>query len=363
MKHTFNQNFSTSKFLWNGGNKIKTATKIKVGLVAVVSVAAGVQASNIVAGQVEADTNANATFEVDVVESLSVSVTTDPSESTGLAGEFLRSPVELNVTASNAQGFTASMYANGSTSLTDGNNNTISTLSTNEIKSEFTANRWGYSLQNETTSNTAASTGDTQAGNDNSTYSPIVSDSTNPVTVMSRSTAATGSQKIWFGTKTDMTQAAGTYSGTVVLSVVTGNVTESTDTPNNNPITPTNPVTPAVDTPNDNTATYTGSTGTGATQGVGSSTVGGSVYTGTTAYTTRSGGTESVPAETTTTEVTGGDTRTSYAGPQGVITSTASSINSSTPLATGLAVTAGVAAASGLGFFILAKRKDDDDDE
>lgn len=352
-----------SDFLYRSRPVIKTKSKIKIGLVGVLSIAAGVQASTIVAQQALAETNT--TFQVNVVESLTVAVTSDSSESSDVANTFLRSPVTLDVTSNNASGFTASMYATNSnasqtigshtvldTDLTNGTTDYISTLATDTQKSDFAANNWGYSLQNNTNNASEATTGDNSVGKSTSTYSPLVSTPATPTTVMERDSAASGSQTIWFGAKADITKAAGTYTNTVVLSVVSGDVTQPSDNPNNNPITPTNPATPSIDTPNNNTATYTG---TGTTTGVGST---GS--NGTTVYTTTN---TSSNTETTTTEVIAGDVTSSYSNPAGVTEYTSSNIASGSPLATGLAVTAGVAATSSAIFFVLAKRKKDDDEE
>ena len=351
-----------SDFLYENWSKPKTKTKLAVGFISVLSIAAGLQASSMVARQAIAE--ANTTFQVNVVETLSVSVTTDSSESTDVPNTFLRSPVTVDVTSNNANGFTASMYATNdsasqtigshtvvNTDLTNGTTDYISTLSASTQKSSFAANNWGYSLQNNTTDSSEATTGDNRAGKATSTYSPVVSDPSSPTTVMERSSAATGTQTIWFGAKADITKAAGTYSNTVVLSVVSGDVTQPTDNPNDNPITPTNPATPSIDTPNNDTATYTGANTTG---------VGSSGSNGTTVYTTTS---TSGNTETTNTEITAGDVTTSYAPVEGVTENTLSNIHSGSPLAAGLAATAGVAATSSAIFFILAKRKKDDDEE
>ena len=172
--------------------------------------------------------------------------------------------------------------------------------------------------------------------------------SASPITIIDGATThkTTGSQNIYFGAKGNASTASGTYTGTVIVSVVSGVID------NNNPITPTNPDTPADDTPNNNTATYTGSTGTGATQGVGST----SGAVGTTVYTTTSG-------NTTTTEVSAGDNRSAYASPQGERYETFSSIADGSLPITGLIMASSVAAVTGLTFFVLAYRDDDDDED
>ena len=345
------KNRAQPNFLCQDRAAVRFQTKLKIGLVCVLSITSGVQVSNMVAQQAVAE---NTTFQVNVVESLSVSVTTDSSESSDVANTFLRVPVTVDVSSNNASGFTASMYATNdnadqtigshtvlNTDLTNGTTDYISTLSSNVQKSNFTANNWGYSLQNNTTDSTESTSGDNPAGKSTSTYRPVVSTSATPTTVMQRSVASTGTQTIWFGTKADITKTSGTYTNTVVLSVVTGDITEP-----DNPITPDDPVGPNDDTPNDNQATYT-------TSGVGASGV-----SGTTVYTTTS---SSGASSTTDTQVSAGNITSSYSNPAGV-TDRTSSTNGS-PLAAGLAVAAGVAATSGAIFFILAKRKKDDEED
>lgn len=340
---------------------LKTKTKVTIGFIAVLSIAAGVQTSNIVANQVNAANDCETTsgscgttFQVNVVESLTVSLTTPETAASGAMNTFLRDTVGLEVTSNNANGFTASMYSNTNTEsgakATDlinssDNSSTIETMSDATVtKSNFKSDTWGYSLSDYASAQDSTSTSDTTAGNDNSTYKKMISDSASPSTILYSNAAASKSQDIYFGAKASAVKPSGTYSGSVVISVVSGVVD------NNNPATPTNP---ATDNSNTGTATYTSGTG------VGSSTYAdGTAYSGTTAYTTTSSGEDT---KTTTTTITGGDTTSSY--PLGVTEDTSAHINSGAPLAAGLAVTSAVAAVSGLFFFILAKRKKDDEDE
>ncbi len=303
------------------------------------------------------------TFQVNVKESLSVSIMRPSSAATGGMGEFLRNDFAVSVTSNNPEGFTASIYANLSdnnvslvnTSLSTA---TLPTLANSSTRSAFPANYWGYSLGEYTLDGSVQSSytlnghsyGETSLGNNNSNYYPMTNSTSTPIVIMDGVTTPkkTGSQNLYFGAKGGTDTAAGTYAGTVVVSVVTGGIT------NDNPITPTNPDTPSDDTPNDNTATYTGSTGTGATKGVGSTT--GAV--GTTVYTTTS-----ASGNTTTTEVSGGDNRSAYASPQGEHYDTFSSIADSSAPIIGLVMASSTAGVTGLTFFILAYRDDDDDED
>ena len=311
---------------------LKSKTKVIVSFVGVLSVASGVCASNIVANQVSAD--ANTTFKVNIAETLSVAVTTPKSGASGSANTFLRNTVNLNVSSTNVNGFTASMYTNNNTTNlinTRDSSKTIQTLSSSSTRSDFPSNRWGYSLD------------DTTSGSGSSNYSPLVSTSASPIKILESTTAASNvSKDIYFGAKADLSQVSGTYSGTVVISVVSDVIDDD------NPVTPTDPV-----TPDDNSTTNPSYSGAGTTKGHGTN--------GTTSYTTNTDNGDGTT--TTTTEISDGDTTAAYADPAGVTERTTASIRSGTPLAVGLAVTAAVAATSGMFFFILAKRRKDDDDE
>ena len=279
------------------------------------------------ASAVEGNTN----FHVDVGEVLSVSLTTPTVWASGNVDTFLRNTVTLNVATNNANGFTASMTTKtNNTSLvnTSKTNYTLPTLAANTTRTNFPANYWGYSLD------------DTTEGNGSSTYSALVGAGSTPITILSSNSASSGSKVFYFGAKANVTQASGTYSGTVVVSVVTGVIDDNT-----NPITPTNPDTPnpAPSGSSGNTPTYNSTRNT-------------------TTYTTRTTG---VNNETTTTEISTGDNRGAYGNvnPLGVTYSTSSNVSTLPELTTGLAIASSVAASSGLFFLFAARREEDDDDE
>lgn len=287
---------------------------------------------------------ADANFQVNVTEALSVSVTVPEDWASGSVGDLLRNKISLSVSSNNPNGFTASMTTKtNDTSLvhdsiqTTTGNTTIPTLSSNWTRTDTsTTNFWGYSIND-----------DEQAG----TYSPLVGLGGTPIQLITRTesidpTNPVTSRDIYFGAKADATKIAGTYSNTVVISVVSGMIS-----PEDNPITPDNPIIPASE-PNesDQVAYNTAPTG-------GSSN-------GTTSYTYRSSGSDGgVATNTTTTNINDGDVRSSYKDPAGVKRSSESNIADNSMLTTALAVTAGVAAGAGVLFFILAKRKKDDEEE
>lgn len=337
---------------------LKTKTKVKISFVVALSIATGFATSKMVPQNVKADDSQGMTFNVNVVESLSVTITTPSEWASGNINTLLRNKVNLEVSSNNPHGFTTSMYTQDANAALTHNDiattaGVIPTLSSTTTRAAFPTNSWGYS------------TDDTDAGSDSSSYSAMVGTPSAPIPLadLTSTTATTLSHAVYFGAKADSTKAAGTYNGDVVISVVTG---EITDNNGSNPITPTNPATPADDTTpgdgtvnGDRTATY-------------NATANRSVYTsrssGSTSGRTGSGyntpNATSTPVDTTETTVIEGE----YTAPLGVTESknlgeTTSNVSGVSPLAVGLATTAGVAATSGLIFFALAKRDDDDDDE
>ena len=268
------------------------------------------------------------TFQVNVKEVLSVSITTPSANdwASGSVNQFLRNVISLDISSNNSQGFTAGMTTDStSTVLTNSalNSATIPSITSNvnctdSNCSALNANLWGYSI------NATAGSG---------LYKPLKPNTDAPDTVLSSATAASSHQDISFGAKADTSKASGTYTGTVVISVVSGTSGADLDGPATNADGPNaNPNTPSYNSTTDQT-TYT--------------------------YTTNSG-------NTTTTQVSNGDNTDVYSGytpPQGVTNVDSSNIYSGSLLTTILATTASVAAGSGIFFFILAKRKKDDDEE
>ena len=356
MKTLFYKKDIYKNFLCNSKPRLNAKTKLAIGFIGVLSITAGVQAHNFAAEQVAAE---NTTFQVNVVESLSVAVTTPSTWASGAPNTFLRNDVGLSVTTNNAAGFTASMYANtGSsdstnTSLTNTSGGALlPTMAQSQARSSFSANQWGYSL--DTTDTTSSKTynnkiyNETNAGNNDSNYYPL-GDSSNPATVLTGTNS--GSRTIYFGAKADITQAAGTYEGTVVIGVVTG--VQNTNNDSNNPVTPVTPSDHPAKPSDTSTNNPSYSTTYGSQQNQSWTVYNQTASTG--------GGTTT----TETTTVDAGDTRSSYQNPAGVTETTISdvNVNSSTPLATGLAAAAAVSATSGAVFFVLAKRKQDDEDD
>ena len=280
---------------------------------------------------VHAENPANVTFQVNVQEVLSVSITTPTNWDKGNVGVFLRNKITLDVTSNNINGFTALMNSTDSSANlyhSSKSNISLPTITSNTSRSDFPANYWGYSTDD-----------NKEAG----TYKPVAGSNDTPIVLISndQSTGSNNeelatSRDIYFGAKSDMRQASGTYSGTVVFNIISGILpVDDKSKPN----IPTNPATPD----ENNVATYDQANNR-------------TVYTTTTTNTA-----DNTSKQTTT--ITNGDTTSSYADPAGVTDSTSSNIYDGSMLNTVLATTASVAAASGLIFFILAKRKKDDDDE
>lgn len=280
-------------------------------------------------------------FEVNVRESLTVSISSPTTWASGDIDTFLRNKFSLYVSTNNAAGFTASMTTKtADTFLTNTSKNSaiIPTLAAGSTRGSFPANYWGYSLGTTATLNNQTYN-ETDVGNLSSNYYPLVNNVSTPITVLSSSSASSGSQDIYFGAKANASLPSGTYVGTVVINVVTGVID------NTNPITPVNPATPT----EDEVATYrpapTGSS------------------SGSTTYTHRS---SSSGTSTVTTEISAADNTDAYTGytpPQGVFSDTTLNIAKESMLITGFATAASVATTSGLFFFIAAKRREIDEDD
>ena len=281
----------------------------------------------------------NVPFNVTLAEALTVSVTEPETWASGDTDDLLRNKITVKALTNNKNGVTVSMYAQDTdlrhkTQYSSSDNSSyINPLNANTYtKSTFPANAWGYSLQ------------DTVAGLDSASYLPVVDDE-NPVTVLTSTIGVEGTKDVFFGARSSSSKKSGTYAQTVYFAAVTDTIDTSGDPPVN-PVIPSNPSTDnstsdvAVYTPSTNRTTYTTRT-TATGSGTGSNIA-------------VSGNTK-----TTTTQVSSGNTTSSYTAPHGVTTS--NSGNSS--IAGALAVAAAVAATSGTLFFILAKRRDDDDDE
>ncbi len=257
-------------------------------------------------------------FQLNIEEVLTVSLTlpdewaTDKNDN-GI-GDFLRNKIELSVVSNNAAGFTATMYSKTTTDLVNQSKatSTIPTLAATTQASNFPANYWGYSLN------------DSEAGSSTANYNAM---STTAVSVVEKTAPAAVDQPIYFGAKADLTKDSGTYKNEVVFSVVSGVVAEA----------------PVEDPVEDAPVADSGTNSTpGASSGPSSIALDEE---------------EDLKLESNS---EANDVTNTYEDPKGVTTTT--NVNSGTPIATGLAVTAGVAAVSGIVFFIVAKRKEEEEE-
>ncbi|MBQ6375858.1 hypothetical protein IJJ37_02945 [Candidatus Saccharibacteria bacterium] len=272
----------------------------------------------------------SATFTTTVDEMLTVSLEAPTASGVVESDGMVRNKVGLIVSTNTSGGYVASMTTTESTGKLSHNSNhdyDLSTLSANTQRSNVLAGYWGFSVD------------DTAEGNSSSTYKAIATSSSSTPSYIASTASGGSTTDIYFGAKA---AASGTYTNSVVISVVSGVHTEPTPTP----VTPDNPATPTDDTIADD------GSGTYVSAPTGHSTAGTTVQTNTSSTGT---------TNKTVTQLSKGDTTDSYSDPQGV--TTVAAINEGTPLATGLAVTAGVAAATGIAFFIVAKRSKDDEDD
>lgn len=155
-------------------------------------------------------------FNVEVDLKLSVSLSNRLVTDSGVNGTFLRDSTILGVSSNSANGFVATFTTDKNSTNENATNlihnykdNIIPTLSGDVTRGEFPADRWGYSID------------DTDDGDDNSIYSPIVPmDSATPIVAFSANEPASEQQEIYFGTKMGPLQPTGVFSNSLVFRVV-----------------------------------------------------------------------------------------------------------------------------------------------
>ena len=270
----------------------------------------------------------NTTFSVNVNEILSVSIERPNEWAVGDVGQYVYNKITLSVTSNSSAGLiTATMKsATATANLVNelDSSSVITPLASSTSTPLIDSNKWGYRIQNAGAPLPVTPSWKGMAGSGDT-----------PVQIASYEfgpkDSNTVAKDIYFIARADATIAAGTYSNNVVISVVTGVID------NDNPVTPVNPIVPG-DDPQPNNDSVNGDTQHGNTPN------------GTVVATTIT------PGGTTTTTTTD-----SYAKPAGAreVVNTDEGV----PLAAGLAVTAGVAAATGVVLFFLAKRNRDDEEE
>ncbi|MBQ6593550.1 hypothetical protein IJI00_00555 [Candidatus Saccharibacteria bacterium] len=223
--------------------------------------------------------------------------------------------------SSNSDGYTATMStATNENRLIEVNN---SSLYFNMLGNEFSItsasmdNMWGWNVVNKGAAIPVTYDGMATAEEEIGSY------------VLAGTQATTTEKDIYFAAKPTATTSAGTYTNSVVISVVAG-------------YTP----------PEDAASTPTNTANTSSVARV-SRTLNVASDTGDDEESTSSKSSVSV-------NTTNNSQYDSYDDPLG---ETSTSINEGTPLATGLAVTAGVAATTGIILFAIAKRKEDDDED
>ena len=313
----------------------------KINIIFIITLLIGAVAVLQNGSSVNADTE-NVDFNVNVTEALTVSISTPTSWASGDADNLLRNKVTVSALTNNNSGVTVSMYAANtdlqnttSYSSTDATTYIPTLDATTYTYNTFPSNAWGYSLE------------DSVAGTASASYLPMTDDTTAPIAVLNSTLGSQGSQDVYFGAKASTAKKAGTYAQTVYFTAVTGTIDSDNPKDPEYPSTPTDPT---------NTPTYDSNTG--------------NPKTGQTTYTRRTtsgSGTSSVSGttENTTTQVTKGDTTSSYVRAAGVTstTPTTTTTDNVSTLGIALASAAGVAAVSGIAFLVAAKRRKDDDED
>ena len=195
----------------------------------------------------------NINFNVNVVEALTVSLSTPTSWASGDADNLLRNKITISALTNNDKGVTVSMYADNTdlrntTSYAAGDATTyIPTLAADTTNGGFTVNSWGYSLT------------DTAAGDSNAVYKGMTT-STDPILVLNSNIGTEGTKDVFFGAKASTAKQAGTYAQTVNFVAVTGTIDTSTN--------PADPLTPSTPSNPSDTPVYDGTTTTTSTSNI-----------------------------------------------------------------------------------------------
>lgn len=320
--------------------------KVLLGLFAVSALALSLP------GSVRAeDPSGGSTFEVNVGEMLSVTVTTPDKWASGDTGAFVRNTIVLDVASNNSNGFVATMGTkNSDASLTNDLDATatIPTLTKSYTRASFPVDRWGYSLGDY---QDGVTVGDSAAGNDKSIYRPMSSTSS-PVTLLSSSSASSGSQNIYLGAKISSATTSGWYSGTITISVVSGTVNPSASSSTGQNASSVSPASASSATP------QTASSGNDPSSGSTSSQLA-SYSTGRTVNVASSSDSSDVPGapDDTVSSASQNDLMSSYAPPQGVSDQVGADIDNSNSVASALAVASATAAATGAALLVYSRLK------
>lgn len=270
-------------------------------------------------------------FQIDVQEILDVSVSSPVEYDGGSLTDLLIKKISLSVSSNNVAGFLATMTSNANTTSLvhkSDNSKTIPTLANSANISNFPRGYWGWGRTNYN------GTAPTQ-------YNPIAVKGSADAPVLSTGEAGSAAEDIYFGARSDDNTVAGTYAQTILISVVSG--------VHDNPFadTPTYPEGPSASPSQPGPDVVAGTNGGSGNR-----------------YNYGSTSSSDTDQSTTNKDTSNSSSYNGYAYPQGE-TNTVATVNEGTPLATGLAITACIAAIFGIFFFILLfkRRKDEDEEE
>ena len=268
-------------------------------------------------------------FSINILGSISIDIDAPSSSDTFYQGRLIANKVGVSV-SSNLSGYTVTLGMAGeernlvNSFITDFNIPALNSANVAVLDDMDCIEKgcWGYNV---------VSTG----ADAPTSYSKISEVGTAGNTIVTTTEpGVTTKRDIYFGAMPGVSTPAGTYSNTVIINAVSNVApdvpSDGGDDGGNNTGGSNTDTQIAYSTPVSTSKAITIDTGTGG--------------------------------DTTNTGVPSGsnNSRSSYSAPLG---ETVSTISEGTPMATGLAITAAIAAISGILFFILAKRRRDDEDE
>lgn len=183
---------------------------ISIGFLGLIGLALVCPSTNITHAE-DLTTTSNAETITRVVARPTISVALDPIVTIDIipksSGTYSSATANLSVATNSRNGFAVLMNGVNGTALQSSSNpaSKISTITKNSTLANLPANTWGYYIGE-------------QAPNDNSEFSGIPATSSE---IKSTNTStATQTYKIAFGTKIDANLEAGTYSNSILISVV-----------------------------------------------------------------------------------------------------------------------------------------------
>lgn len=212
MKQQTQMRWEQNNKFWSGEKALRIASYVSFGLFGVFGVVAFCPVGT-------NDVGAAVNTEVSVSNGSNISISIDPSVAmdvtvTDMGGKFVSGVADLTIATNSPNGYKVFMTSAdaGETALRDleeaNNTRTIDSITTDTVGGSMTGNVWGYAIS-------------TNEISENSTFGPIPANANNAIYDKDSVSDATGDvYKLGFGAHVDPSLPAGTYTNSMVVSVV-----------------------------------------------------------------------------------------------------------------------------------------------